>query len=108
MDEDKPTLVFLGRDLLKIPCFRNAFLYSFSSYVGVGLATFLFTSKPRLSSHVGFAAFVVVTLGYYTDCRIKYNRTKLQIQGIQESLQKAAILEGTQPDTKSAAKLEEV
>lgn len=96
--EAKPTLVFLGRDLLKIPCFRNTFLYSISSWVGVGLVTFLFTSRPQFSSHVGCGAFIAVSLGYYMQCRMNYENQKFQMSQIKHAMQRAVAMEGVEPD----------
>ncbi|XP_001605374.1 cytochrome c oxidase assembly protein COX20, mitochondrial [Nasonia vitripennis] len=99
-----------GRDVLKIPCIRESFLYSMSSYIGVGLLTFLVTSKPKLSSHLGFASYIVVTLGYYTNCRINYANQKFQMAQIQQAMHKAAVMEGTEEEEiiKTKPMLEEV
>ncbi|OXU28583.1 hypothetical protein TSAR_004795 [Trichomalopsis sarcophagae] len=95
-DNEETGFRIFGRNVLKIPCFRDSFLYSISSYFGVGLLTFLVTSKPKLSSHVGFASYIVVTLGYYTNCRINYTNQKFQMAQIQEAMHRAAIMEGTE------------
>ncbi|XP_014237329.1 cytochrome c oxidase protein 20 homolog [Trichogramma pretiosum] len=88
LDEEpkRASLVIFGRDLFQIPCFRTTFLYSISSYVGVSLLTFLFTSKPKMSSHVGFVSFMAVTFGYFTKCRTDLARERLQIGEVQKAL----------------------
>ncbi|XP_066943159.1 cytochrome c oxidase assembly protein COX20, mitochondrial [Macrobrachium rosenbergii] len=92
MEEVKSTSVF-GRDLSKIPCFRNTFLYSISSGIGSGLAYFMLTSKTRQASHVGVGAYCVVTLGYWTYCRYNYSKEKFEMGLVQSALQKQALFD---------------
>ena len=58
-----------GRDVSQIPCFRNSFMYGIGGGVAIGIATFLGTSRTRLSTHVGFGTFFTGTLGYWLVCR---------------------------------------
>lgn len=58
-----------GRDVSQIPCFRNSFLYGISGGIGVGVLTFLGTSRPHLSTHVGFGSFFCGTMVYWMACR---------------------------------------
>lgn len=101
MDDSEDSIGILhrimGRDPWKIPCFRNTFLYSISSYVGTTLLTFLFTSRPAFSSHVGMGSFVVVTLSYYTYCRRQWARGDIgDSQLLQEYMHKALVMEGVE------------
>ncbi|XP_014218861.1 cytochrome c oxidase protein 20 homolog [Copidosoma floridanum] len=103
-DSEEVQLGFLesmfGRNPMEVPCFRTTFFYSISSYIGVGLLTFLFTSKPALSSHVGMGSFVAVTLGYYSFCRYQFAYQKFNSEKLQELLHKAAVMEGVEEENK--------
>lgn len=107
-EEPHKGIIVFGRDLTKIPCFRNTFLYSISSYFGVSLLTFLFTSRPTFSSHCGFASFVAVTFGYYTNCTINYTKQKFEYGQLQGAWQKYATLEGIEEADKKKPVLEDV
>ncbi|KAJ8668184.1 hypothetical protein QAD02_009847 [Eretmocerus hayati] len=105
-EEEKKGLVIFGRDITKIPCYRSSFLYGSSSYVGVGLITFLLTSKPGFSSHCGFGAFMLVTFGYYNWCIYKFAQQKFEYGQLQKVWQSAAILEGSELVDKKTFKAE--
>lgn len=62
-------IVLFGKDLSQIPCFRNSFLYGISIGIGVGFLAFLKTSRPQLSSHIGFGSFCGTVLCYWFPCR---------------------------------------
>ncbi|XP_041469485.1 cytochrome c oxidase assembly protein COX20, mitochondrial-like isoform X2 [Lytechinus variegatus] len=62
----------------RVPCMRTAFLYGIGGGFGVGLATFLFTSRVKRSTDMGVLSFIAVTLSSFTYCR--YNRAKMTIQ----------------------------
>ncbi|KAH8402577.1 hypothetical protein KR215_001717, partial [Drosophila sulfurigaster] len=59
-----------GRDVSQIPCFRNSFLYGISGGMGIGVLTFLGTSRPHLATHVGFGSFFCGTIVYWMACRL--------------------------------------
>ncbi|OWR50666.1 cytochrome c oxidase assembly protein COX20, mitochondrial [Danaus plexippus] len=94
-EEEGKGLVIFGRDVSKIPCFRESFLYGVSSGVGVGLAAFLKTSRPLFSQHVGMATFTVTTLLYWSYCRYEWSKQKFDAQLLQESLKDKLKYEGT-------------
>lgn len=54
----------------EIPCFRNSYLYGLSGGIGIGLLTFMGTSRSMFSMHVGFSSFVVGTMSYWFWCRL--------------------------------------
>lgn len=58
-----------GRDISQIPCFRNSFLYGIGGGIGIGLLTFLGTSRTTFSTHVGFGTFFCGTIAYWSWCR---------------------------------------
>nr|CAD7259825.1 unnamed protein product [Timema shepardi] len=64
-EETKRKLILFGRDVSEIPCFRNSYLYGISSGIGMGLTYFMFTSKVRMATHVGFGSFLGVTMVYW-------------------------------------------
>jgi cytochrome c oxidase assembly protein subunit 20 len=94
---EKPSFSFyiLRKDIFKVPCFKQTMIYSISSWISVGLLTFLFTSKPMFSSHCGFASYLVVTLGYFTHCRFEFKKQQTLINQFQDMILKKNIMEGT-------------
>ncbi|XP_036323537.1 cytochrome c oxidase assembly protein COX20, mitochondrial isoform X1 [Rhagoletis pomonella] len=84
-----------GRDVSQIPCFRNSFLYGIGGGVAIGVATFLGTSRTRLSTHVGFGCFFTGTLTYWLVCRYQWSKKRFEYQQLQEAMRKQSIYEGT-------------
>ncbi|XP_068632835.1 cytochrome c oxidase assembly protein COX20, mitochondrial [Battus philenor] len=94
-EDEKKGLVLFGRDLSKIPCFRESFLYGIGSGVGVGLAAFIKTSKPLLSQHIGVGAFSLTTLIYWSYCRYQWSRQKFDAEMLKDALKDKIRYEGT-------------
>ncbi|XP_072939272.1 cytochrome c oxidase assembly protein COX20, mitochondrial [Epargyreus clarus] len=94
-EDEKKGLVIFGRDVSKIPCFRESFLYGVASGVGCGLASFIKTSKPMLSQHVGMGTFAITTLLYWSYCRVQWSRQRFDAQLMQEALKDKIRYEGT-------------
>lgn len=88
-------LVIFGRDVSQIPCFRESFLYGMGTGVGLGLATFLKTSKPMVSQHVGVGMFSISTLLYWSYCRWCWSQQRFDAQLMQEALKDKILHEGT-------------
>ncbi|XP_028279929.1 cytochrome c oxidase assembly protein COX20, mitochondrial [Parambassis ranga] len=82
-------------DVQKTPCAREAFLYGAGGSAAAGLLHFLATSRVKRSFDVGFAGFIVTTLGSWFYCR--FNNAKLRIQQrlIQEGIKNKVVYEGT-------------
>ncbi|XP_071493925.1 cytochrome c oxidase assembly protein COX20, mitochondrial-like [Diadema antillarum] len=82
MDSDdsskKPFVSQVKEQIQETPCMRTAFLYGIGGGLGVGLATFLLTSRVKRSADMGVFSLVAVTLGSFTYCR--YNRAKMLIK----------------------------
>ncbi|XP_011205277.2 cytochrome c oxidase assembly protein COX20, mitochondrial [Bactrocera dorsalis] len=98
MVEEEPTrreLKVFGRDVSQIPCFRNSYLYGIGGGVAVGIATFLGTSRTRLSTHVGFGTFFTSTLGYWLVCRYQWSKKRFEYQQLKEAMRKQGLYEGT-------------
>lgn len=88
-------MVLFGRDISKIPCFRESFFYGIASGVGVGFASFMKTSKPMLSQHIGFGTFTITTLLYWSYCRWQWSKQRFDAQLMQEVLKDKIRYEGT-------------
>lgn len=84
-----------GRDLSKIPCFRESFLYGMGTGVGMALVTFLKTSKPMLSQHVGVGMFSLSTMVYWSYCRWCWSQERFDAQMLQDALKDKIMHEGT-------------
>lgn len=123
------SLVIFGRDVSQIPCFRNSFLYGIGSGIGGGLLTFLFTSRPSVSLHSCMGIYTVVTLAYWTQCRLiavnfemisrwilkllpfsRYNwsKTKFEYSQMKKGMQQHAMYEGTELEKEVIQKSESV
>ncbi|XP_046743036.1 cytochrome c oxidase assembly protein COX20, mitochondrial [Diprion similis] len=97
MDEDddhKPLMLF-GRDVTRIPCFRNSFLSGITCGIVGGLGTFMFTSKPKLATHVGMASFVSSTWCYFVYCRYTWSKQQAEVAKLQELIERHATYAGT-------------
>lgn len=92
-------------DVQSIPCSREAILHGAGGSLAAGLLHFLATSRVKRSFDVGFAGFMVTTLGSWFYCR--YNNAKLRVQQrmIQGGMQNKLVYEGTalDPTKKPAA-----
>ncbi|XP_055642814.1 cytochrome c oxidase assembly protein COX20, mitochondrial [Toxorhynchites rutilus septentrionalis] len=91
-------VVLFGRDLSQIPCFRNSFLYGIGTGVATGFLAFLGTSRPQLSSHIGFSGFMATTLCYWFACRYNWSKKETDTQLLQTLIQQQAMYEGTQKE----------
>lgn len=67
----------------------------------MGLAHFMFKSKPLAACNFAVYSFSGVTLIYWIQCRYKYSQMKFEMLQMQELLRRQAIYEGT-PDEKDA------
>lgn len=95
-EEDRKPLVIFGRDVTKIPCFRNSFLYGISSGIGGGLLAFLFTSRPKFAMHCAMATYFNVTVGYWFYCRYTRDLDRFNAIRMQDIFQNAAVMEGSE------------
>uniref|UniRef100_A0A2S2PPU0 Cytochrome c oxidase assembly protein COX20, mitochondrial n=1 Tax=Schizaphis graminum TaxID=13262 RepID=A0A2S2PPU0_SCHGA len=75
-DEDHKPLMFLGKDVSRIPCFRNSFLYGIVGGFTMGIGYFLCTSRTLRSTHFGFGSFVTISSVYWCLCRYNYDNTE--------------------------------
>ncbi|XP_059617119.1 cytochrome c oxidase assembly protein COX20, mitochondrial [Phlebotomus argentipes] len=94
--QNSKKLMFFGRDLAQIPCFRSSFLYGIAGGVVTGFGTFLFTSRPKISAHAGVGIFCITTLGYWSQCRYNWSKTNFEYKKMKRGLQDYAMHEGTE------------
>ena len=72
MEDDKPTLTFMGRDLAQIPCFKESMTAGIGAGGFVGIAYNIATSRPPWVK--SYLTFCTVTAGYFLYCRSVINR----------------------------------
>ncbi|XP_011869856.1 PREDICTED: cytochrome c oxidase protein 20 homolog [Vollenhovia emeryi] len=82
-DDQSKAVVLFGRDIRKIPCFKQSMLYGIYGGVAAGLATFMFTSRARLSTNVAMGSYMSVVLVYWCCCRYNYVVQKNALQDLQ-------------------------
>ncbi|XP_037543954.1 cytochrome c oxidase assembly protein COX20, mitochondrial [Nematolebias whitei] len=85
-------------DVHRIPCAREAILHGAGGSAAAGLLYFLTTSRVKMSFHVGFAGFLLTTLGSWFYCRINYTMLCMQQKLIQEGIKNKIVYEGTVKD----------
>ncbi|EDS42572.1 lethal 87Df [Culex quinquefasciatus] len=89
------SLTLFGRDLSQMPCFRNSFLYGISLGMAVGFLAFMKTSRPQMSTHIGFGTFVGTTLCYWFPCRYNWSKQQREADMLQHLMQQQAMYEGS-------------
>ncbi|KAH0953385.1 hypothetical protein HN011_004925 [Eciton burchellii] len=84
-EKAKPTMLF-GRDIKKIPCFKDSMLYGIYSAVGFGVVSFMFTSCPLRSTQYALASCTAVSLIYSCFCRYDHARQKYAVNDLKAIL----------------------
>lgn len=90
-NERSNQLILFGRDVTKIPCFRNSMLYGIYAGVGLGLVTFLVTSRSRRSMEVALGSYMGTTLAYWSYCRYDHVKQKYAINDLKMLLQQKSV-----------------
>lgn len=90
--------MFMGRNLADIPCFKTVFQAGILSGLGIGLGTFMFTSRPKRAADAGVYSFVAITTFYWFYCRYQYSVRKFNYQRLEKYMKDAVLLEGTDQD----------
>ncbi|XP_056147980.1 cytochrome c oxidase assembly protein COX20, mitochondrial [Lampris incognitus] len=85
-------------DVQNTPCAREAILHGAGGSVAAGLLHFLATSRVKRSFDIGFAGFMITTLGSWFYCRIKNSKIRVQQRMIKEGIKNKIIYEGTSHD----------
>lgn len=87
--------MLFGRDVSKIPCFRNTLLYGISGGLGMGLGYFLFTSKVHSSCNFAVLSYFLIATGYWIHCRYEYSKAKFEMLRLQKLMRDQTMFEGT-------------
>uniref|UniRef100_A0A3Q2ZVG5 Cytochrome c oxidase assembly protein COX20, mitochondrial n=1 Tax=Kryptolebias marmoratus TaxID=37003 RepID=A0A3Q2ZVG5_KRYMA len=93
-------------DVQRIPCARNAILHGAGGSLTTGMLYFLATSRVRRSFDVGFAGFMLTTLGSWFYCRINNAKLRVQQRFIQEGIKNKIVYEGSVLDPINKPKAE--
>ncbi|XP_040904974.1 cytochrome c oxidase assembly protein COX20, mitochondrial [Toxotes jaculatrix] len=82
-------------DVQNTPCARDAILHGAGGSLAAGLLHFLATSRVRRSFDVGFAGFMLTTLGSWLYCRMNNAKIRVQQRIIQDGIKNKIIYEGS-------------
>lgn len=82
-------------DVQKTPCARDAILHGAGGSLTAGLLHFLATSRVKRSFDVGFAGFMLTTLGSWFYCRMNNAKLRVQQRMIQDGIKNKVVYEGT-------------
>lgn len=85
-------------DIKSTPCAREAILHGAGGSLVAGLLHFLITSRVKRSFDVGFAGFMVTTLGSWFYCRVNNAKLRVQQRLIQDGIKNKMMYEGTSMD----------
>ncbi|KYN37723.1 Protein FAM36A [Trachymyrmex septentrionalis] len=89
-DESKAVMLF-GRDIRKIPCFKQSMLTGIYSGLTAGLVTFMFTSRGNLSANVALGSYMGVASIYWCYCRYNNTMEKYEMQNLQDIMRQKSI-----------------
>lgn len=89
-DQSKAVMLF-GRDIRKIPCFRDSQLYGIYSGFATGLGTFMFTSRVKLATVMSLGSYFCVSIVYFCFCRYNYTMTKWALADVQSIMRQRSI-----------------
>ncbi|XP_008427323.1 cytochrome c oxidase assembly protein COX20, mitochondrial [Poecilia reticulata] len=85
-------------DVQRTPCAKDAILHGAGGSVAAGMLFFLSTSRVRRTFDVGFAGFMLTTLGSWFYCRMNNAKLRVQQRVIQEGIRNKVVYEGTSLD----------
>ncbi|KAG7208415.1 hypothetical protein KM043_014647 [Ampulex compressa] len=65
MEQNSNNMEFymFGKNFWKVPCMRNSLLYGISGGIGVGLLSFLLTSKAKQATKHMFGGYFAISIG---------------------------------------------
>ncbi|XP_023849323.1 cytochrome c oxidase assembly protein COX20, mitochondrial [Salvelinus namaycush] len=106
-DKNKGFKVLGILDVQNTPCAREALLHGSGGSLAAGLLHFLATSRVKRSFDIGFAGFMLTTLGSWFYCRITNAQLRMQQRLIQDGIKNKVMYEGTSLDTVSKPKKQE-
>ncbi|KAM7408276.1 hypothetical protein PAMA_002131 [Pampus argenteus] len=93
--KDKGLKLLWILDVQNTPCSREAVLHGAGGSLAAGLLHFLATSRVKRSIDVGFAGFMLTTLGSWLYCRVNHAKSRVQKRMIQTGLKNKIMYEGT-------------
>ncbi|XP_023250420.1 cytochrome c oxidase protein 20 homolog [Seriola lalandi dorsalis] len=82
-------------DVQKTPCAREAILHGAGGSLAAGLLHFLTTSRVKRSFDIGFAGFMLTTLGSWFYCRMNNAKIRVQQRIIQDGIKNKVVYEGS-------------
>ncbi|XP_064489609.1 cytochrome c oxidase assembly protein COX20, mitochondrial-like [Ornithodoros turicata] len=88
-------VMFMGRNINDIPCFKTVFQTGVISGLTLGLGTFMFTSRVKRATDIGFYSFVGITFFYWCYCRYQFSKDRFKYQQVQYAMRYGTQLEGT-------------
>ncbi|XP_072762462.1 cytochrome c oxidase assembly protein COX20, mitochondrial-like [Anoplolepis gracilipes] len=86
VDDPSKAVMLFGRDIRKIPCFKSSMLYGIYSGFATGLATFMFTSRIKLSTNMALGSYMGVSVVYWCYCRYDHVMQKYAVNDIQNMI----------------------
>ncbi|XP_034951150.1 cytochrome c oxidase assembly protein COX20, mitochondrial [Chelonus insularis] len=89
--EEKKVIIF-GKDVAKIPCFRTSWLYGITGGIGMGVLTFMFTSRIRLAGHVTMGSICGITLVTFSVCRYQYTKDEYLASQVRSLINESRLL----------------
>uniref|UniRef100_A0A023G6N6 Cytochrome c oxidase assembly protein COX20, mitochondrial n=1 Tax=Amblyomma triste TaxID=251400 RepID=A0A023G6N6_AMBTT len=94
-DAPRKRVKLMGRYIDEIPCFRQVFMAGILGGLGVGLGTFMLTSRPRRASDMAMVSFVAITWSYWFYCRYQYSKINFEFRKLQKHMQIGVVMQGT-------------
>ncbi|XP_054169114.1 cytochrome c oxidase assembly protein COX20, mitochondrial-like [Oppia nitens] len=86
-DEPNKEILFFGRNLNQIPCFKESFLYGLLAGVGGGLMTFTATSRVSKATNTAVFTFTGFVLMYWFYCRHNLARNRFNVAQTQQAFE---------------------
>ncbi|GAU97491.1 hypothetical protein RvY_08775 [Ramazzottius varieornatus] len=93
-EKKKSSLKLFGKSISDIPCFREAFLYGIVGGLGVGIASFLFTSRVGRSLDFTVYSYAAITAGTWCYCRYEKAHRHLELLRFKHEMKTRALTEG--------------
>ncbi|CAF1008486.1 unnamed protein product [Brachionus calyciflorus] len=103
---------FKRKKVVEIPCFRSTFLTSIPAGMILGLFSYLVTSRVKLASNVAMGSYLLISAGYFANCRYEFNKKIAQNKELGDIMNLIIKYRGTELEAqfqqKYKEKLEEI
>ena len=93
-EKKKSSVKLFGKSISDIPCFRESFLYGIVGGLGVGLTSFLFTSRVGRSVDYVVYSYGAITAVTWCYCRYEKSHRHLELQRFKREMRNQALVEG--------------